>query len=350
MIRIVIVCLFCGSFIGLDLALGTLVPPHYRENADHARIINEYHSNQFRVAKSKESSAELLFLGDSRTRYNVNPEVLYQETSIDAFNLSIDGAGVATIEALTPVIKARFRKVKTLVWGISPRIFNVAWKDRAAERLTSSLGFKNYLGSCNRAPWRCEASRHLDELVSVVSNTYAHRSIIRPALMDVLFPRATASPQFQPLEAVPMNARGFMPLPTRALIDTGEANNLKAYKASHERGWFKWNKPIYKRFQHWVANEMPDGVNLVLFIPPMHYSFAELPTADHDVTPDAQYGELVKRLTHMADANPRVTFVDFNRDGANEFTDSHWGNYDHLNADGAAIFTHLLGKVITHAH
>ena len=67
---------------------------------------------------------------------------------------------------------------------------------------------------------------------------------------------------------------------------------------------------------------MPDRVNLVLFIPPMHYSFAELPTADHDVTPDAQYGELVKRLTHMADANPRVTFVDFNRDGANKFTDS----------------------------
>ena len=81
----------------------------------------------------------------------------------------------------------------------------------------------------------------------------------------------------------------------------------------------------------------------------MHATLASAATADHDATPDCEYGQVVERLEALADAHPHLYFVDLNNDGANSFTAKHWGNFDHLNQAGARVLAQQLSDAFNYA-
>ena len=336
-------------FFVADRALALLTPDFYRAHTDRERIINEYHTRQFVTALRRHDKVEALVIGDSRARYGVDPAHLTGPWRNTAHNLAIDGAGVTTYAEALPHLLRRFPQVSHVFWGISPRVFNVAWKDNTAARLTASAGYQALRTHCTGLARGCDADQVFAQLLSAISKTYAQRSVLQPRLLDLLTPATDLSPRFRPLQAVPMSPHGYMRLPDHALQDTADPKLLARYRRAHKRGWFKWNEPAFARFKQLVTQGLGENVTLLLFIPPMHATLASLDTADHDATPDGEYGQLVKRLAALANAHPRLHFVDLNNDGANTFTVEQWGNFDHLNHAGARVLAQQLSDALNYA-
>lgn len=336
-------------FVVADRALALLTPEFYREHSDRERIINEYHTRQFAGALRRAQRIEALVIGDSRARYGVDPAHLSGPFDNVPHNLAIDGAGVTTYAQALPKLLRRFPNVKHVVWGISPRIFNVAWKDHTASRLVSSAGYRAFGDPCPRAGLTCRADEAFALVMSTVSQVYAQRSVLAPLLLDSIAPPVDAAPRFRPLQPLPMSPYGYMRLPDHALQDTDDPELLAKYRRARKRGWFKWNETAYARFEELITRELPESVNLLLFIPPMHATLASLGTADHDATPDTHYKAVVARLRDLASAHEKVRFVDLNNDGANPFEAVHWGNFDHLNAAGAKVLAQQLSHALGHA-
>ncbi len=336
-------------FVIADRALALLTPQFYREHTDRERIVNEYHTRQFASALRRAERIEALVIGDSRTRYGVDPEHLSGPFDNVPHNLAIDGAGVTTYAEALPNLLRHFPNVKQIVWGISPRVFNVAWKDNTAKRLVSSPGYRALAEPCPLTHLVCQADKAFTRVMSTVSHVYAQRSVLTPLLLDTIAPAADAAPRFRPLQALPMSPYGYMRLPDHALEDTGDAELLAKYRRAHRRGWFKWNEETYTRFEELITRELPENVKLLLFIPPMHATLSSLDTADHDATPDDDYKAIVARLRALAESHDAVRFVDLNNDGANPFEAAHWGNFDHLNAAGAKVLARQLSDALGHA-
>jgi hypothetical protein len=337
-------------FFAADRALALLIPHFYRAHSDNERIVNEYHTHQFRAALRQTKAIEALVIGDSRARYGVDPKHLSGPWANKAHNLAIDGAGISTYAEALPRLLAHFPRVSHVIWGISPRIFNVAWKDHTASRLTASPGYQAIGNACTKQLRKCDAKQLFSLFMSAASHTYAQRSILEPRLLDLLTPTAESGPRFRPLEPIPMSSYGYMQLPARALRDTAETQMLAKYRRAHKRGWFKWNEQAFARFKELVTRELDQSVTVLLFIPPMHATLATLDTADHDATPDREYAQVVARLRALADAHSRLHFVDMNNDGANAFTAEHWGNFDHLNRTGARLLAQQLSESLNYAN
>ncbi len=338
------------AFVILDRLLGAEVPRQYRATPDFARYHTEAFSRKMHRLGELAPGVELLVLGDSRAAYGVDPAFFSQRpdaNQVRAFNLAPASGGIPFTRQVLAENLDRLPALRTVVWGVSPRIFNAFWNDPIADLYANSRGFqferilrKTAPEDISPAGLKASAGVAFELLFSEASRVFAHRAVIKSILLDRVLPRET--PRFVTDDVTELSPFGYMAMPHRRYVNTADPVEVAKYRRAHRRGAFRKDEKRMAEFREIIARLRARGVKLALFIPPMHFSLTETPVADHDGTPREEYRDLVKQLGALPKEFDNVLFLDTNNAGRNDFKDEHWANYDHLTPGGAEVLTRRL--------
>ncbi|MFC1453330.1 hypothetical protein ACFLSJ_08315 [Verrucomicrobiota bacterium] len=332
-----------------------IVPPHYRAIPDSSYYHTLYYSEKFQHLRRIGGQLETVILGDSRTRHGVDPSLFTGQaptTPVTAYNLASASSGIAFTDLVVREYLIGAPRLRTLVWGVSPRIFNRYWNDPVLEAFRESRGYKADRRA-RQAGWTrrgiaCAAQTGLDRMFEAVSGVYAHRTRIRSIVLDRLDGTAKAN-RFHEEPPIPMNAWGFMQFPAARTRDVSNAEESEEVLASMEHGRFEMDDERLMMFRELVALLAEHEIRLVCFIPPMHHELAAHPAADFDGTPDADYERLVSVLHDLQERHPNYRFADLHGGGRNGYGDEDYADFDHLNEKGARKLSRALSAIIADA-
>ena len=339
------------AFFLLDRASLLLVPPQYRPVPDTDHYHTLYYSLKFRQFNRVKNQLETILVGDSRTRHGVDPALFNDqsdESGVTAFNFAPAGSGIEFTDILIHEYFCDLPRLRTIVWGVSPRIFNRYWQDPVCNLFLKSRGYrsdhadsdKGHSKGCIMATVQSGAHR----VMSNISATFAHRSKLRSIFLDILTGDRTRV-RFQIEPAIGISKWGFMEFPesqTRDLADETEVDNILT---SLESGRFELDETRLQKFRELVAFLSQRNIRLVCFVPPMHNSLTHSPAADADGTPNRDYNELISMLKSCEMEFDNYRFLDLHKAGENGFAGHEYGNFDHLNHLGSR----RLSRIITGA-
>jgi len=335
-------------FFGLDRLAEVGVPPAYRSIPDGRRYHTLYFSQKLLRLERVRDRVEAVVLGDSRARHGVAPDAMGPAAPV-TFNLAPASSGVRFTDRIVREYLGDLPRLRAVVWGVSPRIFNRYWADPVLERFTASPGYRH-----DRLRRRCGWTRAglgagvrvgFSDLLSRLSRTYAHRGILKARVLD-LFTPADAPRHFQPEPPLAMDAWGFMPFPEAKRVDVSDPARQAEFLAALAGGRFRLEEARWRTFRELARDLDRRGVALVCFIPPMHPCLRAGPAADADATPRAAYADLVRRLAALEGEFANFHFLDLHRAGEHDFTDADFADFDHLNAAGAARLSARLGEAL----
>ncbi len=114
------------------------------------------------------------------------------------------------------------------------------------------------------------------------------------------------------------------------------------FLAATMKGRFEFADRRWAEFERILDDLAKRRVKVLGFVAPMHHCLSRSPCADDDGTLDAAYAAEMKSLKDLEDNHPNFFFCDLHRAGQNDFIDSDYLNWDHLNAQGAAKLTARL--------
>ncbi len=283
-------------------------------------------SDKMRYFRLLREQIEVVVLGDSRTDAGVDPSALLQNGNVEipkSFNLATGSCGLRLNALLTEEYLVHLPRLRWVVYGISPRIFNEAFHDGRADQIVESPGYYY--------------DRKFDALV---------------------WEPIPATPiRVSDLDSASVTAWGWIGDQTPPPEKWVWYNNFtdpnvveqQIELATRPRKAFAIGPEKWERFLSIVELLTGRGVRVLAFIPPMHRYVADLPVADDDGTSDSGYWELVRRMESMDREQTGFFFVDVHRDGRNPFEDEHFFNFDHLNGEGAKKLTRFLDDALRQA-
>jgi hypothetical protein len=329
-------------FIALDRLTPLALPPAYRSVPDR-RL---YHTLDTTVKMQRlaamRDSLETVVIGDSRARHGVDPSLWSGQGDperVTAFNLAPASSGVDFTDMFVREYLMDLPRIKTVVWGVSPRIFNRYWKDEVYDFFRASGGYKHdrqirEQGAFLEDPAHWAGSGLLmaaDRGLAGLSAAYNHRSLLKPIALDFL---ARESKRFTPDEPMPVSPWGAIDFPASRTRDMTDENEIAKNLARVEGGSFRLDIERVLKFKRLIGDLESRGIRVVCFIPPMHGRLRDSPAADDDGTPDEDYKDLVEMLAGFEKEYSNYHFLDCHRDGRHGFPNEEFGDFDHLNAAG----------------
>jgi len=337
-----------AAFVLIDRASLLMVPEQYRSIPDDRRYHTLYYSMKLGAFREIADRATLVVLGDSRARHGVDPKYLQAQRAEDpvtAFNLAPASSGVAFTELLIGEYLLDLPRLRTVVWGLSPRIFNRYWQDPIHDMFEQSQGFQ-----ADRLAARAQWSRRglgpaarlaFGRIMTSLSATYGHRSLIKSSVLDSLG-LTPEDQRFSPEPPILMNRWGFMAFPDERRVDLSNPAIVQRYLDPLESGRFEFAEDRFSRLKGIIGRLDRHGIALLCFVPPMHPSLASSPAADADGTPARDYANLMMRLTALEREFPNFSFLDIHHAGDNRFSDDEFGDLDHVVGAGSRRLTAIL--------
>ena len=339
-----------AAFFLLDRASLLLIPRQYRSLPDMEQYHTLYYSEKIQRFNDISDQLETVVLGDSRARHGVDPHFFANqsdETSITAFNLAPASSGIEFTDILVRQYLCGLPRLRTIVWGVSPRIFNRYWNDPVCEMFVQSQGYNSTRLAAHRAFSRSRIGAAVrlgtDRILSGLSATFAHRSKLKSIVLDHLSSKGSMR-HFHNEPVIPMNAWGFMELPESAVVDVADRREVEKILMSVESGRFELDERRMERFRELIRFLGTRNIRLVCFVPPMHHSLLQSRAADADGTPDEDYKELIAALKGLEAEFGNYYFVDLNRGGDNGFADAEYGDFEHLNRTGSRRLSLMLAE------
>jgi len=342
-----------ASFFVLDRVSLLLIPRQYRSLPDMEQYHTLYYSEKVQRFNEIADELETVVLGDSRARHGVDPQFFSNqsdERNVTAFNFAPASSGIEFTDILVREYLCGLGRLGTIVWGVSPRIFNRYWQDPVCEMFTASQGYNSDRLAAERGLSRrgIRAGVRLgtNRMLSGLSATFAHRSKLKSIVLDRLSSKGSKG-HFHNEPEIPLNAWGFMELPESEVVDVADRREVEKILRSLESGRFKLDERRLGRFKELIGFLGARNIRLVCFVPPMHHSLLESRAADADGTPDEDYSELTATLKGLEREFGNYYFVDFHRGGDNGFTDAEYGDFEHLNRAGSRRLSLMLGEYLS---
>ncbi len=342
------VILGLAVFFSLDRASVLLVPAQYRGIGDLESYHTLYYSQKFRQFKRIRDQLEVVLVGDSRTRHGVDPGFFTgqsAESPVTAFNFAPASSGIDFTDLLVREYLAGLERLRTIVWGVSPRIFNRYWEDEVYDLFRQSQGYKADClarnGRLSKARLRLETYR----LMNKVSAGFAHRSKLKAILSDK-FSLGGSKTHFYCEPVIDINRWGFMELPESQTVDVSDSGEVEKLLSLVESGRFELDQTRLSKFEALISFLEERGIRLVCFVPPMHHSLRNSPAADVDGTPDEDYAKLVAVLKSLEAKFDNFHFIDIHKGGHNGFTDEEYGDFEHLNRAGSRHLSRIIDEYL----
>jgi hypothetical protein len=342
------------AFLLLDRASLFFVPPQYRGVPDLDHYHTLYYSLKFQQFDRIKNQLETIVVGDSRTRHGVDPELFSNqsdESSVTAFNFAPASSGIEFTNLLAHEYFFELPRLRTIVWGVSPRIFNRYWQDPVHELFLKSRGYwsdhpavnKGYSKGSMRATMEVGTHR----VMSKLSAAFAHRSKLKSIFLDGLTgDRARAHFHVEP--AIGISKWGFMEFPESRTRDVADNSEVEKILESLESGRFELDETRLQKFRELVAFLSQSKIRLVCFVPPMHDSLTRSPAADTDGTPNDDYDKLMSTLKSLEMEFGNYRFLDLHKGGDNGFTDREYADFDHLNHAGSRRLSRTIAEHLKH--
>ncbi|MHC4212031.1 MAG: hypothetical protein ACYSWP_01535 [Planctomycetota bacterium] len=326
------------GFIALDRASLALVPAQYHNVPDVDSYHTLYYSLKFQQFDKIKENVETVILGDSRARHGVDPALFTDQedhTNITAYNFAPASSGIDFTDVLIREYLCDLPSLRTVVWGISPRIFNRYWQDPICKLFVKSNGYQLDKLSAGR-----RATHHL---FTRLSAAFAHRSKLKSITLDG-FDSAGSDKHFHVEQPCEISDWGYMELPESEVVDVSDNDVVKKILGTLESGRFDPNQARIEKFRGLIHLLAQKNIRLVCFVPPMHHSLMQSPAADADGTPDADYAKLISTLKSFETEFANYHFVDIHNAGDNGFTDDQYGDFEHLNRTGSQKLSRMIGE------
>jgi len=347
-----LVVLGVAAFFALDRSMLLFVPAQYRSIADIENYHTLYYSLKFRQFKRIKNQLEVILVGDSRTRHGVNPALFNgqsKELPVTAFNFAPASSGIEFTDLLVREYLSELGSLKTIVWGVSPRIFNRYWHDEVYELFRQSQGYR---ADClvrragfSRDGIKAGLKLWTYEAMVKISAAFAHRSKLKSIFLDRLDLRGSKR-HFYCEPVININRWGFMEFPESQVVDVSDANEVEKFLASIESGRFDLDQDRLRKFQRLIEFLRKRNIRLVCFVPPMHHSLKQSLAADADGTPNKAYEGLVTLLKSFEAKFGNYHFIDINKGGDNGFTDAEYGDFEHLNRAGSRRLSRIIDEYL----
>jgi len=342
------------AFLLLDRASLLFVPPQYRGVPDLDHYHTLYYSLKFQQFDRIKNQLETIAVGDSRTRHGVDPELFNgqsDESSVTAFNFAPASSGIEFTDLLAHEYFSELPRLRTIVWGISPRIFNRYWQDPVHELFLKSRGYWSDHPAADKGHSKAGMKAALDlgahRVMSKLSAAFAHRSKLKSIFLDGLTgDRARVHFHVEP--AIGISKWGFMEFPESKTIDVAVHNEVEKILESLESGRFELDETRLQKFRELVAFLGQSRIRLVCFVPPMHHSLMRTPVADADGTPNDDYDKLMSTLKSLEKEFGNYRFLDLHNGGDNGFTDREYADFDHLNHVGSRRLSRTIAEYLKH--
>jgi hypothetical protein len=354
------------AFLVADKLTQVFVPPQYRGIPDIRTYQDLYYSQKFERFDKVKDRLQLALLGDSRTRHGVDPAQFAENgvrslrssgyltpslngpDPVTAFNFAAASSGIEFANTMVREYLVGLPQLRTVVWGVSPRIFNTYWEDPVYPLFTASRGYRHDLDvrESGASIGGAGPATHVafDDTMSAVSATYAHRAILKSRVLDVVSPAGDPRRHFVVEPPMPMNEWGFFEFPPAKCVNMSDPERVAKYLDDLREGRFSLAAGRMVQFRGIIETLAERDIKLVCFVPPMHGSLTRSPSADADATPDKDYEALVAQLKTLESRYPTFAFLDIHNGGAHGFSDEEFGDFDHLNRQGATHLSRLLDE------
>jgi hypothetical protein len=340
------------TFFLLDRASLFFVPPQYRGVPDLNHYHTLYYSLKFQQFNRIKNKLETIVVGDSRTRHGVDPELFNSqsdESSVTAFNFAPASSGIEFTDLLAHEYFFELPRLRTIVWGISPRIFNRYWQDPVNELFLKSRGYWSDHPAVNngysKGSMKSTVELGTHRMISKLSATFAHRSKLKSIFLDGLT-GDHARVHFHVEPAIGISKWGFMEFPESQVIDVTDRAEVERILQSLESGRFELDETRLQKFRQLIGFLSQSRIRLVCFVPPMHHSLTRSPAADADGMPNNDYDKLMSTLKSLEMEFGNYHFLDLHKGGDNGFADHEYADFDHLNYAGSRRLSRTIAQTL----
>jgi hypothetical protein len=338
------------AFLLLDRASLFFIPAQYRGVPDLDQYHTLYYSLKFQQFNRIKNQLETIVVGDSRTRHGVDPKLFSKqsdESGVTAFNFAPASSGIEFTNLLVHEYFFDLPRLRTIVWGISPRIFNRYWQDPVYELFLKSLGYWSDHPAVNKeyskGSMKATVELGTHRILSGLSATFAHRSKLKSILLDGLTGDRTRA-HFHVEPAIDISKWGFMEFPESKTRDVADHSVVEEILESLESGRFQLDEARLQKFRELVAFLGQSKIRLVCFVPPMHHSLTRSLAADADGMPNDDYDKLMSTLKSLEIEFGNYRFLDLHKGGDNGFADHEYGDFDHLNHAGSHRLSLMIAE------
>ena len=338
------------GFFLLDRASLLFIPEQYHGVPDVEQYHTLYYSLKFQQFDRVKGHLDTIVVGDSRARHGVDPALLEgqsDESRVTAFNFAPASSGIEFTDILAHEYFCDLPRLRTIVWGLSPRVFNRYWQDPVCELFVESRGYKSdrLAGNKGSARDNSKAAVRLGtcRILGGLSAAFAHRSKLRSILLDGLAAR-DGGPRFHAEPAIDISEWGFMEFPESQVVDVANGGEVEKILESLESGRFELDRERLRKFRALIGFLEQRNIRLVCFVPPMHHSLMQSDAADTDGTPDEDYDRLMAALKEIEKEFVNYRLIDLHRGGDNGFANGEYGDFDHVNRAGSQKLSRLVAE------
>ena len=234
------------AFIALDRASLVLVPAQYHSVPDVDCYHTLYYSLKFQQFDKIKEKVETVILGDSRARHGVDPALFTDredQSDITAFNFAPASSGIDFTDVLIREYLCDLPSLRTVVWGVSPRIFNRYWQDPICELFVKSNGYQSDRLSAGR--------RATHRLFTGLSAAFAHRSKLKSITLDGLDAEGSDK-HFHVEQPCEISDWGYMELPESETVDVSDNDEVKKILGTLESGRFESDQERIVKFRRLI--------------------------------------------------------------------------------------------------
>ncbi|MHC4478009.1 MAG: SGNH/GDSL hydrolase family protein [Planctomycetota bacterium] len=335
------------AFFLLDRASLLLLPAQYHSVPDVDHYHTLYYSLKFQRFDQIKDRLETIVLGDSRARHGVDPTLFDDRSDVTAFNFAPASGGIEFTDTLVRQYLCDLPSLRTIVWGVSPRIFNQYWPGPISELFVQSKGHQSDRLAADKAFSRTgiKAAVRLrtHRIFSRLSAAFAHRSKLKSILLDCISPSDTQQ-HFHTEQVIQISDSGYMELPQSQVVDVSDPAEVRKNLKELQAGRFKLDQTRLQKFRDLIALLHHHNIRLVCFVPPMHHSLTQSPAADVDGTPDDDYNKLISTLKALETQYGNYHFIDLHQAGQNGFADLEYGDFEHLNRAGSRRLSQMIAE------
>jgi len=304
--------------VDLDIAEdGTILDKDIDEKGDDDDLPGEFRRIRRTVIQLIDQ-LQIVAIGDSRTQKGIDPKYFLGEEN-QKYPLAITfgscAKGMGAVQLLCEDYFAHGRKMKWVIYGLSPRMLN---------RYYRSGGWDDNVKEC--------------DIYYTDKNAWA------------AIPKVTRMIPFSEVDIDEGSQWGFdgnERIKKDLLTDEDERRN--ALRELQGKGRYEFDLKRLAMLESSIKILGENGVNMLAFSPPMHPISAGQPCTDDDGTNREGYDEYVTRLNALDKKYPNFYFLDVNKKGEHGFEHECFSDFDHLTIRGAKKLSIMLNDLMVKA-
>jgi len=261
---------------------------------------------------------QIVAIGDSRTEKGIDPKYFLGEENQKyplALNFGSCASGMGAVQLLCEDYFAHCRKMRWVIYGLSPRILNKYYR---------SGGWDDNVKECD---------------------IYYTDKTAWPMIPEVT--RMIPFSEVDLDEDSPWGFDGNEGVDDDLLEDNDDRE--EALRDLSGKGRYKFDFERLAMLESAVRKLGKNNVNLLAFSPPIHPISKGQPCTDDDGTPREAYDEYVMILNALDKKYPNFYFLDVNKKGEHGFEPECFSDFDHLNIRGAKKLSIMLNDFMVKA-